>query len=160
MNQQALEKEASDLAASLGYSKSRAEAKAFVAGFVHHARRMSDDHRVRERERIRSILRCQEAKGREGLADHLAFQTDVDPEQAKKLLAAARTHARDENFFAAMANISNPTVGVDGPTAFAGPVNELPRPERVYNERAQASRAAADEAGIASSMADAERKDS
>ena len=41
------------------------------------------------KERIRAILNLDEAKGREALASHVAFNTDVDLEGAKALLKAA-----------------------------------------------------------------------
>src|SRR5579885_2133606 len=42
-----------------------------------------------ERMRIAAILNAPEAKGREGLAQHLAFATDIAPAAAIAMLAAA-----------------------------------------------------------------------
>jgi signal peptide peptidase SppA len=42
-----------------------------------------------ERARMSAITGCEEAKGREGLANHLAMNTEMSAEQAKGILAAA-----------------------------------------------------------------------
>ena len=69
-----------------------------------------------ERARIKAIQGCEEAKGRESLAAHLAFETSMSAEEAKALLAAspkAVAENKAENpFAAAMAN-DNPNVGAD-----------------------------------------------
>lgn len=69
-----------------------------------------------ERARIKAIQGCDEAKGRESLAAHLAFETSMSADEAKKLLAASPKAAEEnkaENpFAAAMAN-GNPEVGAD-----------------------------------------------
>jgi signal peptide peptidase SppA len=84
-----------------------------------------------ERERIAAVLGCDEAKDRAKLALHLALETDSAPEAAKKLLAAASKDAPGASgFAAAMAQIKNPKVGVDGedagaPQARATSVNEI-----------------------------------
>lgn len=68
-----------------------------------------------ERHRIGAILQCEEAKGREQMARHLAFETDYDIQAARKLLAAAvQTEVRRGALHVAMAAIGNPRVGVDG----------------------------------------------
>lgn len=41
------------------------------------------------RERIKAILGCSEAEGRRELAEHLAFNTEMDPKEARGLLALA-----------------------------------------------------------------------
>jgi capsid assembly protease len=71
-----------------------------------------------ERTRIKAIQGCDEAKGREGLASHLAFETSMSADAAKALLAASpKAAAADDKaanpFAAAMAN-GNPNVGADG----------------------------------------------
>ena len=65
-----------------------------------------------ERERIRAILGCEEAKGRESLARTIALETDTDPEAARKLLAAAQSESKN-SFAEAMARVKNPEVGAD-----------------------------------------------
>ena len=78
-----------------------------------------------EKQRIKGIQGCDEAKGREGLASHLAFETAMSPGEAKTLLAASPKAAAEgsdkaENpFTAAMAN-GNPNVGADGQLASGG----------------------------------------
>lgn len=47
------------------------------------------DERVNERARISGITTCEEAKGREGLANHFAFNTNMSVDEAKVALAAA-----------------------------------------------------------------------
>lgn len=71
-----------------------------------------------ERVRIKAITGCDEAKGRETLAEHLAFNTEMSADDAKKLLAAApkaaAKEANDSNpFEAAMVASGNPRVGAD-----------------------------------------------
>ena len=68
--------------------------------------------RMDERERIRAILGCEEAKGRETLARTIALETDTDPEAARKLLAAAQPESKN-SFAEAMARVKNPEVGAD-----------------------------------------------
>ena len=65
-----------------------------------------------ERERVRAILGCEEAKGRESLAQTIALETDTDPEAARKLLAAAQPESKN-SFAEAMARVKNPEVGAD-----------------------------------------------
>lgn len=54
---------------------------------------MADDARKQGatsmKDRIKAIMTCDEAKGRAPLAEHLAYDTDMDVEAAKKVLAAA-----------------------------------------------------------------------
>lgn len=68
-----------------------------------------------ERARIAGIQTCEEAKGREQLASHLAFNTDMSVDEAKKMLAAAPVATPKANtgnvFEAAMDNSQNPEVG-------------------------------------------------
>jgi signal peptide peptidase SppA len=72
-----------------------------------------------ERSRIKAIVGCDEAKGREGLAEHLAFSTEMSADDAKKLLAAAPQKAEEKvaetnPFAAAMDATQNPNVGAEG----------------------------------------------
>ena len=64
------------------------------------------------RERIKAILDSEEAKGREAQARALAFDTDIAPEKATAILAAAPKAAAGAGFTQAMAG-TNPVVGPD-----------------------------------------------
>jgi hypothetical protein len=69
-----------------------------------------------ERARIKGIVGCAEAKGREALADHLAFNTSMGVEEARGLLNAApkqdaEPQAASNPFEAAMNASDNPNVG-------------------------------------------------
>ena len=67
-----------------------------------------------ERARIKSILTCDEATGREGLARTLALETDQDLATANKILAAspkAESKAKANPFAEHMAALGNPDVG-------------------------------------------------
>jgi signal peptide peptidase SppA len=67
-----------------------------------------------ERQRIAAILTCEEAKGREQLAQTLALETNHTVEAAKKLLSAAPAALKANPLEARMGTIPNPTVGVSG----------------------------------------------
>lgn len=72
-----------------------------------------------ERQRCGDIVALPEAKGREQLANHLAFRTAVSVDEAKAILAAApaaaSAHAQGPTPFEhAMAGLANPRIGVDG----------------------------------------------
>ena len=74
------------------------------------------DHAAEERRRIQGILALPEAKGREKLAQALAFEPGIDTEAAKRILAAAAAEPTIQpdpaNPLAAeMAKLKNPTVG-------------------------------------------------
>jgi len=70
-----------------------------------------------ERSRISGIMSCEEAKGRDKLANHLAFNTSMSVEDAKSILAqapAATENASTVNpLAAAMAKTGSPNVGSD-----------------------------------------------
>lgn len=75
------------------------------------------DPRIEERARVQAITSCEEAKGREGLANHLAFATDMSVEDAKKMLSAApaaTSVSKQTPFESAMASTPNPEVGTTG----------------------------------------------
>jgi len=57
-----------------------------------------------ERARISGIIDCEEAKGREDMAKHLAYSTDMSVDEAKKLLAIAPTKANGNKLDKAMQN--------------------------------------------------------
>lgn len=66
-----------------------------------------------ERERVSAIMNHAEAKERQGLALSVATETDMNVEQAAKLLAAAPKQAQSSQLAALMAQMKNPGVGVD-----------------------------------------------
>lgn len=77
-----------------------------------------------ERARIADIMGCDEAKGRDSLANHLAFKTDMSADEARALLAAApvnkttdTTAEGDDPLARAMASTEQPEVGADGGAA-------------------------------------------
>lgn len=76
------------------------------------------DAQKAERARVSGIQSCEEAKGRESLANHLAFNTSMSIDEAKAMLAAApkaEAEAKPANAFeAAMNNGQHPNVGADG----------------------------------------------
>jgi hypothetical protein len=91
---------------------------------------------VAERERIGAILGCEEAKGREGLAQHFAMKTGMSAEDAKVALAAAPKAAepaapepegnaapklKRDPFGAAMDASEHPNVGAGSDTQGSGP---------------------------------------
>lgn len=73
-----------------------------------------------ERTRQSGIRNCDDAKGREKLAAHLADNTEMTVDAAKAILAAAPKEAetvggqRPSGFATAMDNTRNPNVGADG----------------------------------------------
>lgn len=74
-----------------------------------------------ERARIQGITGCEEAKGREQMASHLAFNTTMSVEDAKALLGTApkvEPKAEATNpLAAAMATSKQPNLGADGTEA-------------------------------------------
>jgi signal peptide peptidase SppA len=75
--------------------------------------------RVAERARVHGIQSCEEAKGREKLASHLAMNTDMSVDQAKAMLAVAATEQPQatapaaNGFQAVMDKSQHPNVGAD-----------------------------------------------
>lgn len=73
-----------------------------------------------EKARIKSITTCDEAKGRETLANHFAFDTDMSVDAARAALAAAPSTVAPAAatgatpFAAAMDGTPNPNVGAGG----------------------------------------------
>lgn len=70
-----------------------------------------------ERQRIAAIMGADEAKGRESLAAHLAFNTSDSVAKALATLKASPKAAQGNNFAANMASVDNPTVGASAPAA-------------------------------------------
>jgi hypothetical protein len=82
-----------------------------------NATALVSDSVTAERTRIAAILSCEESKGRELQAQTLALETDLNAEQAAKILAAAPiANAKpDKNGFVAhMNNMKNHAVGTGG----------------------------------------------
>lgn len=84
-----------------------------------------------ERARVAGITGCEEAKGRESLANHLAMNTDMTVDAAKAVLAAAPkaapAAAGGGAFKQAMEGTPNPNVGADA----AGGDADGEKPNRV-----------------------------
>ena len=73
--------------------------------------------RVSERQRIRAIIQAESAAGRQEMADHLAFETDMEAPAAVALLGKApAASARPLGALAAaMAATTQPGIGADAP---------------------------------------------
>jgi signal peptide peptidase SppA len=83
----------------------------------------SAEARIAERQRVKAILECDEAKGREGLAAHIAHNTDMGADAALAMLKASpKAEDKPGNAFAqAMAQQGNPDVkGETGEQAGSG----------------------------------------
>ena len=113
-------------------TREAAEAKATNEAAVTKA---AADARTAERARVKAITGSPEAKGREGLAEHFAHNTDMTPEAAVEALKASPkavaapvaapgkdvATGKDANPFAnAMDNTPNPNVGSNEADAAAG----------------------------------------
>ena len=79
-----------------------------------------------EKARIAAILGCEQAKGREKLAQHLALNTDLSAENAIATLGAAEKEQKPAGnpLAAAMRTNGSPDIGADAP-AKAGNANPL-----------------------------------
>lgn len=91
------------------------------------ADKAAQEARTAERARVSGIMGCDEAKGREALANHFAMNTDMSVEDAKAALAVApkadaapAAAAGNPAFAAAMDATKNPNVGSDGAPDPAG----------------------------------------
>lgn len=78
--------------------------------------------RQAERARVNGILTCEEAKGRETLANHIAMNTEMSVDDAKKMLAASpkaepKAETKPNTFEQAMTGTQNPNVGADASAA-------------------------------------------
>ena len=89
------------------YSNNHAVQAEFVKSFEAAA--------ITERQRLVAIGALPEAVGREGMRDHLMFNTSVSPEEARILLSSvAKAAVQVDNMFAkAMSAIQNPSISVD-----------------------------------------------
>ena len=79
-----------------------------------------------QQQRIAGILNCEDAKGRESLANHIAFNTSMSADEAQKMLAASPKQSAEapaapngNRLASAMEPDTNKTVGVDGGDAGA-----------------------------------------
>jgi signal peptide peptidase SppA len=107
----------------------------------------SADARIAERARVGGITGCDEAKGREALANHLAMNTDLSVDAAKSILAASPAakpadaeppKAGATNPFAAVMNASqHPNIGVDGDGGAGG--TELTGAQAILRDSALAT---------------------
>ncbi len=68
-----------------------------------------------ERERIKGIMNCAEAEGREDLAKSMAFDTDMDAILVQQMMATAPVLkvSNSTPLDLAMATMGNPDVGAD-----------------------------------------------
>jgi hypothetical protein len=89
------------------YSRNPAVQAEFINGF--------GDGAIAERQRLVSMMALPEAVGREGVLNHLMFNTSVSPEEARILLSGvARAKVQVNDLFAqAMSAIPNPGISVD-----------------------------------------------
>lgn len=114
------------------------------------AAKAAADARTAERARIQGIQSCEEAKGREALANHLALNTEMSVDAAKGILAAApKTEPKatpaepakgaNNGFAAAMNNSQHPNVGADGGNGGAAPGGEEPAHMRILRAQEAAT---------------------
>ena len=96
---------------------------------------------VDQKARISAILGSDEAKGRSEMANHLAFNTDMSADDAKKLMATAPV-AEKNPLAAAMGGVPNPKVGADNGNDPA-PTKPAINTQEIYARRAQAAADAA-----------------
>lgn len=80
-----------------------------------------------ERKRIAAIIGAPEAKGRETLASHLAFNTGSSAAAARAILKASPKSAQATGFAATMASAENPVVGAGAPPQATASVSLLQR---------------------------------
>lgn len=99
------------------------------------------DAAATERARIQGIVGSDEAKGRDALAQHLAFNTTMSVEDAKKALAASPVAGAANPLAAAMSTVANPKVGVDAGTS-GEPAKVSINTADIYARRAEAASAA------------------
>jgi hypothetical protein len=113
--EQAKAKEASDAAVKAAAAEAEAKAKT-------EAKAEADKAETAAKARVSAILDHEEAKGREELAKHLAFSTDMTPEAAAALLKASPKASGLANRMAG----TNPNVGADGkPSAEPAPATSV-----------------------------------
>lgn len=117
-----------------------------------HIDKAAADARTSERARVQGIQSCDEAKGREQMAAHLAFNTSMSVEDAKAMLAVAPKAAaaapapdpaaQGNQFQDAMNASKHPNVGSDAAAAAASGGkggDEMSIPDRILAAQAQAT---------------------
>lgn len=99
-----------------------------------------------ERARVSGIQSCEEAKGREELANHLAMNTEMSVDEAKAILAvapkqaaAATPVAAANPFQAAMNSGTNPNIGADASDAVDGTGQQLSTAQMILRDYAAAT---------------------
>lgn len=100
-------------------------ADAQAAATQQAATNAAKEAKTAERARVNGILTCEEAKGREALANHLAMNTEMSVDEAKAVLAVSnKTEAPKSDkanpFAAAMDATKNPNVGADAASGEGG----------------------------------------
>lgn len=68
---------------------------------------------VDQKARIKAITGSEEANGRQDMANHLAFETDMSADAAKKLMSTAPKSGAANPLAALMGDVKNPKVGTD-----------------------------------------------
>lgn len=100
--------------------------------------------RTAERTRVAGIMNCEEAKGREKLANHLALNTEMNIESAKGILAASPVETATPKveagnaFKAAMDADKHPNVGADS-TGGANDGEQMSAAEQILRAHAAAT---------------------
>lgn len=96
--------------------------------------------RKAEQDRCKGILNCEEAKRNPSLANHLAFETDMSVEAARKALSASAPSTDDSSsaanpFQQAMDNDKHPNLGAGG----EGGAPQLSKADRILQAHGAAS---------------------
>lgn len=113
---QPVEKTAEQIAADQAAEKTAKEQRdrELASSAANTAQTAAASARTEERARVSAIMGCEEAKGREGLAQHFAMETDMTPDQAQAALKkapVAKVEAASGNAFQeAMDNGRNPEI--------------------------------------------------
>lgn len=95
--------------------------------------------RTAEKARIKSIMDCEEAKGKTALATHLAMDTDMSLDTAKGILKASAAEKQEtadttDRFKQTMDKDNHPNVGADGNKGGGdGKVDEVAEVMRDYS---------------------------
>lgn len=108
------------------------------------AQQAAQEARIAERARVSGIVGCEEAKGREKLANHLAMNTDMTVDAARAVLACAPAEQQESKpaanaFAAAMNNSQHPNVGASAGASEAGGEGEQSAAARILGAQAQAT---------------------
>ena len=110
-------------------AKARAEAEAKAKAEAEAKARASSD-----RDRIKAIIGCDEAKGREQMAQHIALETDLSVDAAKSLLAKTpKASGLDAAMGAYAPNVRGEEVGDTPPATIDSPSAIYERRAQVYN---------------------------